>query len=81
MRITVNEGSGKSIRLCLPSGLVLNRLSAGFLSAKLKEQNVYISGKQLRILFRAIKGYKAAHPEWKLIEAHGSNGEIVEIVV
>ena len=33
------------------------------------------------VLDRAVKVYKAAHPEWKLIEVLGNDGEIVEIVV
>ncbi len=81
MHITVNEGGGKNIHLRLPNGLMLNRLSAMLLSAGLKDKNMNISGKQLHILFRAIKAYKATHPEWKLIEAHNHDGEIVEIVV
>jgi len=81
MQITVRGYGGKQIRLRLPSGLVLNRLSAILLSAVLKNKDINISGKQLHILFREIKAYKATHPEWKLIEVHSHDGEIIEIVV
>ncbi len=81
MRITVNEGKGQNLHLRLPSGLVLNRLSAIFISAGLKEKDINMSGKQLHILFRAIKVYKSTHPEWKLIEVHNHDGETVEIVL
>ena len=81
MRITVNDGNGKNIRLCLPSRLVLNRLSAALISAELKRKNINVSGKQLHILFRAVKVYKAAHPEWKLLEVHSNDGETVEITI
>ena len=37
--------------------------------------------KQLRRLFRAVKIYKAAHPEWKLIEVNSHDGEMIEILV
>ena len=40
-----------------------------------------MSAKQLRTLFRAIKVYKSAHPEWKLVEVHGHDGDTVEIVI
>lgn len=81
MLITVNEGRRKSTHLHIPNGLVLNGLSAVFLSAKLKDRDMDISGKQLRILFRAIKVYKSTHPEWKLVEIHSHDGEIVEIML
>ena len=81
MNIIVNEVGGKNIHLRLPSGLVLNGLSANLLSVKLKDKNLNISSKQLRILFQAIKAYKTNHPEWKLVEVHGHDGETVEIVI
>ena len=81
MYITVNESGGKDFHLRLPNGLVLNRLSASLLSVGLKGKNVNISGKQLRRLFRAVKIYKAAHPEWKLIEVNSHDGEMIEILV
>ena len=81
MNIIVNEVGGKNIHLRLPSGLVLNGLSANLLSVKLKDKNLNISSKQLRILFQAIKAYKANHPEWKLVEVHGHDGETVESVI
>lgn len=81
MHITVNEYSGKRIRLSLPSGLVLNRLSASILSARLKKTSISLSAKQLHILFRAIKSYKASHPQWMLIEAESQGGDVVEIMI
>ena len=81
MRITVNSGRGKKGSIRLPSGLLLNGLSANILSAKLGEKDLDISGKQLRILFRAIKAYKSKHPEWTFIEVNNCDGESVEIVL
>ncbi len=81
MRIIVKELSGRNIRLRLPSGLVMNRLSATILAAKLKKYNVSLSRKQLYTLLRAVKAYKAQHPQWKVVEIHSSNGEYVEIVL
>lgn len=81
MYIIVNEASGKNIHLRLPSGLLLNGLSANLLSLKLKELHLNISSKQLCLLFQAIKMYKQNHPEWKLVEVYGQDGETVEIVV
>lgn len=81
MNIIVNEAGGKNIHLRLPSCLVLNGLSANLLSLKLKEMHLNISGNQLCILFQAIKTYKRNHPEWKLVEVCGQDGETVEIIL
>lgn len=81
MNIIINEVGGKTIHLRLPSALVLNPLSANLLSVKLKENHLNISSKQLQILFQAIKTYKLNHPEWKLVEVYGHDGDTVEIVV
>ena len=81
MRIIVNEWGGEKIHLRVPSGLALNGLSARLLSGSLKEKGMDISAKQLHILFRAIKAYKATHPEWKLVEVHSHDGDTVEVVV
>ena len=79
MYICVNESNEKSIRLRLPSGLILNRLSAIIVSIALKEEKVDISVESLNILFREIKRYKMTHPEWKLVEVYNDEGKTVEI--
>lgn len=80
MDIIVREGKGKTIHLRLPTGLVMNGVSAAVLSARLRMQGVDISAKQLRILFHAIKDYQSAYPDWKLVEVESGNGTFVEIV-
>lgn len=79
MYITVKERRGKNKGLYLPNGLVLNRLSARIISARWKDKNGNLSGKQLHVLFRAIKAYKKTHPDWKIVEVNSQNGETVEI--
>ena len=81
MNIMVYEADGKNIHLPLPTGFLLNGLSANLLSALLKEKNLKISGKQLGILFQAIKLYKKDHPEWKLVEVYDCDGNTVEITI
>ena len=81
MRITVKESGGTNLCLRLPSGFVLNGLSAHILSAALRKYHAEISGEQLHILFRAIKEYKADHPQWKLVEICDHEGDIIEIVL
>ena len=81
MEIAINECGGKKLCLRLPSGLVLNRITAAFLSGALKRKGTSVAGKHLYVMFRAIRRYKILHPEWKLIEIYESNGESVEITL
>ena len=81
MRIVVVERTGKMTRIRLPNGLLMNGLSAGFLSSKAKQKNISISAGQLRILFRAIKRYKRTHPEWVLAEVNDHGGDTVKIML
>ena len=81
MRIVVVERTGKMTRIRLPNGVLMNGLSAGFLSAKAKQKNISISASQLRILFRAIKRYKRTHPEWVLAEVNDHGGDTVKIML
>lgn len=81
MRIAVYREDGTNIRLRLPDGLVLNRLSACMISEMLKRKSINVSGKQLYTAFRTIQRYRLLYPEWKLIEVHKNNGESVEIVL
>ena len=81
MHIVVVERTGKMTRIRLPNGLLMNGLSAGFLSSKAKQKNISISASQLRILFRAIKRYKRTHPEWVLAEVNDHGGDTVKIML
>ncbi len=81
MGIIIREGTGKTVHLRLPTGLIMNGVSAAVLSARLRAQGVDISAKQLRILFHAIKEYQNAYPDWKLVEVESGNGTLVEIVI
>lgn len=81
MKIVVKKSSGKDVCLRFPTSLLIGRLSATMIATKLRKQNADISGKQLYILFRAIKTYKAQHPEWILLEAENRDGETVEIII
>jgi len=81
MRILINEGSGEHHDIKIPTGLALNRVTAGFVSVVLKKNGVEISKKQLAGLMKMAKMYKKTHPDWKLLEVDDANGEHVEIVI
>lgn len=81
MRIHV-KAEGRRINLILPTGLMLNRLTAQIISAKTKddaELEIQLSGEQLNQLFRIIRRVKKVHPDWTLVEVRTHGGEEVTI--
>ena len=81
MRLIIQNTSGENHNIKLPTGIVLNRISAGIVSGVLKKYDVEISKKQLVELMRVAKNYKKQHPEWKLLEVDDAGGEHVEIII
>jgi len=81
MRVLVKENSGEKHDIRIPTGLALNRVTAGFVSKVCKKNGADISKEQLRVLIKALKDYKKRHPEWKLLEVDDADGEHVEIVL
>lgn len=78
MRIIVEE-ENYNIRLSLPTGLFLNRCTAGIASREAGKYGVRISPRQMRLLFQAIKDYRKTHPDWVLAEVKGTKGEYVYV--
>lgn len=80
MKIHVMERGVQKINLRLPTGLLLNRVTA-YLAPHFTKKNdgMPITGAQAYRLIRALKEYKAGHPEWVLVEVDSANGDHVEI--
>ena len=81
MKLIIQNGSGEKHNISLPTGMVLNRISAGIVCGILKKHDVEIQKKQLVELLKVAKNYKKCHPEWKLLEVDDASGEHVEIIV
>ena len=77
MKITVQGNS--SANMSIPSGLVLNDISASVLPLLLRKHGITITGKQARSLVKALNRYRKNHPEWVLVEVHSAQGEDVLI--
>ena len=69
----------RKLTLYLPSGLVLNCLSASLLPLYLRKYDVHITGAQARKFVRALNRYHRANPEWSLVEVLSSGGEEIRI--
>ena len=81
MNIVVKRNDGSNIQLPIPSGLVLNRLAAGFLRQCLKQHGVGITRKQAVVFMKALNQYRHTHPEWVLVQAQSSHGNYVEVTL
>ncbi len=79
MRIIAKESGGRGINLILPTGLVLNRLTAGVAVKALQGQGITVSRESVLALLRALRQYRKTHPQWVLVEAKSSSGEYTKI--
>lgn len=86
MRIYVDDNDGTNINIRIPTGLLLNRITALILSKVLNTvpgipDNLKLSKQQLYYFLKIIKDYKKNHPGWKLVEVHSADGDVVEITL
>ena len=79
MIIKVRSEGGPNLFIPIPTGLLCNRLTAGF-SAKMMEQNgMHATPEQMVRFFRAVRRYKRNHPDWVMVEVESSNGDYVYV--
>lgn len=81
MRVYVNEDNDQKMDIRVPTGLVLNQMTAGLAVKACQKNGVEISKNQMRTLVKVVKDYKKTHPEWKLMEAYSSDGGHIEIII
>lgn len=77
MKISIHSGNTK-LAFRFPTGLVLNRLTAGIACRKLKKEGFHLTRKQTVLLIKELKRYKKAHRDWNLVEVEGRDkGSVV----
>lgn len=79
MKIVIKEAGERTIRISLPTGLLINRATALMLPAILKKKGIAISGEQAVRIVRCIRGCRRCRGDWKLLEIDGKNGDRVQI--
>lgn len=79
MKIVVKGDDGKKLRIPIPTGIVLNRFTAGFAPKYLKKQGLNVTKEQAVAFVQELNRYRRKHPEWVLVEVKSSDGEYVEI--
>jgi len=81
MRIYIKEEEGHKLDIRIPTGLALNRLTAGIAAGMCRKYGVEITKNQLYTLIKVLKDYKKHHPDWKLVELKDGDGDQVEIKI
>ena len=81
MKIIVSHETGHGINLRLPTGLLLNSLTAKIVCGFLNDNGVSIPRSQMNVLFHELERYRKKHPDWKLVEVDSADGEHVEVVI
>ena len=73
MKVTINN---KTVFM-FPTRLVINRLTAGFIRRKLREEGVNLSRKQTVRMIKTLHKYRRKHPEWNLVEITETDGDSI----
>ena len=81
MRIWIHSDEGRNLNLQLPTGMLLNPISAMALPRVLEEKGIVASRAQALALVRAINQYRRSHPGWVLVEVESADGDHVKITV
>ena len=80
MKISIKSDKSKMV-LRFPTGLVINRLTAGIIRRSLKKKGIHLSRKQTVLFIKELKRYKKKHRDWNLVEIseNGTNRIIIKI--
>lgn len=78
MKIRVKDKE-HNIRFWFPTGLFLCRPVAAAIARGARDKGMPLTGKQLNVLFKAIKRYRREHKDWVLAEVDSKDGDKVFI--
>lgn len=80
MKISIKSDNLK-LTLRLPTGLILNRLTAGIVCRKLKKEGIHLTRKQTVLFIKELKKYKKKHRDWNLVEIseNDTNSIVIKI--
>ena len=81
MKILIQSNEGRNLHLQLPTGLLVNPISAMALPRVLQENGIAASRTQALALIRAINRYRRSHPGWVLVEVESNHGDHIRITV
>lgn len=79
MKILVKDPNEPTVRIWLPTGLVLNRFTALLAPMVLKDQGIAITREQAMTFIKTLHVCKRRFPNWVMVEVQGAQGENVYI--
>ena len=80
MKISINSGDTRLV-FRFPTGLVLNRLTAGIVCRRLKKEGIHLTRKQTVLFIKELKRYKRTHRGWNLVEIEGSDEDSIIVKI
>lgn len=84
MRIRVNAKDRK-INICLPTGLVFNRVTAIIAFRSMRKyapvQQQKLTLEQLKVLFGVFRRIKDKYGSWTLVDVETPEGQMVKIIL
>ncbi len=80
MKISINWDNTK-LALHFPTGLILNRCTAGIVRKELKKEGITLTRKQTVLFIKELKRYKKTHRDWNLVEVEGSDEDRVIVKI
>jgi len=81
MKISVIDPGKRSIRIQIPTSLVLNRVGAHIVVKAARKNGACLTFEQVYALITALKEFKRTHADWKLVEVESADGEYVCITM
>lgn len=79
MRILIKADDGPKVWIALPTGLLLNSITARAASWFLRKKDIYIPWEQIAAFARELKQARKRHRGWKLLEVESAQGDRVDI--
>lgn len=68
-----------NLNIVLPTGLVLNGLTARILPKVLAQNGIQLRSEDAVRFVKALNQYRRSHPEWVLVDVDSASGEKVYI--
>lgn len=76
MKIAIKWDETK-LSLRFPTGLVLNRLTAGIVRKQLKKEGIHLTRKQTVLFIKELKKYRRHHRDWNLVEVTENDNHVI----
>ena len=81
MRIFIQEKHEPVMQLPVPTGLLLNPLTTGFVLWALRKEGVSIPHHLAGPFVREFNRFRRTHPNWVLVEVESADGAYVRITL